>query len=48
MGMFADWSTGQTVYVIILTLLAFYAGLTLHHAVQTGEFLPAKQFGLDK
>ena len=47
-GFFADWSTGQTVYVVILTLLAFYAGLTLHHAIQTGEFLPARHLGIGK
>ncbi len=47
-GMFADWSTAQTVYTIVITVLAFYAGLTLHHAIQTGEFLPAKQFGIGK
>ncbi len=46
--MFADWSTAQTVYTIVITVLAFYAGLTLHHAIQTGEFLPAKQFGIGK
>lgn len=47
-SLFAGWSMGQIVYIAILTLLAFYAGLTLHHAVQTGEFLPTKHLGLGK